>query len=68
MKTLALFTAWILGSVLTAVIPAVLVSLFTPATYDGVVSNPYYCAVTFLLGTCFIGVYTAQEVDQYLNK
>jgi hypothetical protein len=64
MKVLALFTVWILGSLLTAVIPAVLLSLLTPLTYEGVITSPVFCAITALLGTCFIGPYSTLEVEK----
>lgn len=68
MKNLAVFTAWVLGSLLTAVIPAALIALLTPASYEDVMTCSGFIAVTFLLGTCLVGVHVAQEVYEYLYE
>ena len=68
MKNLLVFTAWAFGALMTAVIPAGLIALLTPATYDGIMSSPVYVAVTSLFGTCLLGVYVAEEVHNFLHK
>ena len=68
MKNLLVFTAWVLGSTLTAVIPAAIISLLTPATYQDVMTCSAYVAITFIFGTCLVGVAVAQEVYEYLYE
>lgn len=68
MKNLLVFTAWVLGSVLTAVIPAAILAVLTPATYQDIMTCSAYVAITFIFGTCLVGVCVAQEVHEYLEK
>jgi hypothetical protein len=67
MKTLTIFASWVLGTVMTAVFPAVVLALVTPLTYNDVMTSPAYCAITFLLGSCGIGVMVADEVKERLD-
>jgi len=67
MKTLILFSTWVLASILTAVIPAVLLSLLTPLTYYGVMSAPEYIAITGLIGTCVVGPMSCHEIWEKLD-
>lgn len=68
MKNLLVFTAWVLGSTLTAVIPAAILAVLTPATYHDIMTCSAYVAITFIFGTCLVGVCVAQEVHEYLKK
>lgn len=67
MKTLTIFASWVLGTVMTAVFPAVVLALVTPLTYNDVITNPTYCAITFLLGSFYIGVGVGEEVKKILD-
>jgi uncharacterized MnhB-related membrane protein len=68
MKTLIVFATWVLASILTAVIPAVLLSILTPLTYCGVMTSPEYVAITSLIGTCVIGPVSCHEILEIMER
>lgn len=63
MRTLTLIAAYIVASAIIFVLPAVMIALIFPCTYDDVVTFPLYVALML-----FISIFGAGAVTEELDR